>query len=92
MMYNKKQTGVDFMTKAIFDHQLTMTGMAEVPLWIIDKAKTIEQERVKDFAFRFYQDLCELHGVPFNMISENKELVDHYFKHGNFDAWKGEAK
>lgn len=92
MTYNKKQTGVDFMTKAIFDHQLTMTGMAEVPLWIIDKAKTIEQERVKDFAFRFYQDLCELQGVPFNMISENKELVDHYFKYGNFDAWEGEAK
>ena len=89
MTYNKKQTGVDFMTKAIFDHQLDKTGMAEVPLWIIDKAKTIEQERVKDFAFKFYQDLCELHGVPF---SENRELVDHYFNHGNFDAWKDKAK
>lgn len=45
----------------------------------------LEKDQMIKFAFDFYYDFCIKTGVPFNLISENRDHVEQYFN----ETYKG---
>ncbi len=70
-MSNKQTTAVQWLMEQMLSNEFHNPYFEE--------ALRLERKQIEDFAFNFYYDTSTKREVPFNLISENRIIVEEYF-------------